>query len=99
MMFGNKDKEWAKGALIYSREQMPVIMRVPEKVQFIEFQGAMASVDEDTNRLEYTPRGPIWIQAGNIGAYYDHTILLFGNKIRVMETAEEIREKLTEGMA
>ena len=91
-------KEDTVGRITFDQQQAPVIIRVPGKVKFIEFEGAMASVDEDTNKLEYTPRGPIWIQAGHIGAYYDHTILMFGNKIRVMETAAQIAVKIMEAM-
>jgi hypothetical protein len=34
----------------------------------------------------------------NIGGFYDNTILLMGNKIRVMETATQIAMKIMEAM-
>ena len=56
----------------------------------IEFQGA--SRDE---LGQYSERGAIWINPARVSAIYDHTILLDGHKIRVMETADEIIKKLT----
>ena len=70
--------------------------QVKECPVFIEFEGALCTMDESTNDLVFTPRGKISIQLGNIGGYYDHTILLFGNKIRVMETAAQIALKIME---
>lgn len=95
MMFGKKE-DYSKAVEMF-KDYEP-IAPPKRRTVFIEFEGAMASVDEDTNKLEYTPRGPIWIQAGHIGAYYDHTILLFGNKIRVMETAAQIAVKIMEAL-
>ena len=55
----------------------------------IEFQGA--SRDE---LGQYSERGAIWINPARITAFYDHTILVDGYKIRVMDTEEEIVRRL-----
>ena len=65
---------------------------------FVEFEGALATIDEMTGELIFTPRGKIHIQVANIGGFYDNTILLMGNKIRVMETAAQIAQKIMEAM-
>lgn len=87
------------GRITFEPQQNPMIIKVPEKkVRFITLEGAVAHVDEDTGKLEFTPRGPISISVDKIGAYYDNTVILFGNKIRVMETAVEIAVKITEAV-
>ena len=58
----------------------------------IKFTGALAH--DNASGREYTPRGVIWIRKDAIIAYYDHTILLQGHKIRVMETLEEIQKRV-----
>ena len=68
------------------------------KARFVEFEGAFVQEVEDTGKLEFIPRGPIHIRLDKIGAFYDHTVILFGNKIRVMETAAQIELKLMEAM-
>ena len=93
-MFG-KNKVTGQ-ALLYTPEQPPAVIRMPEADRFVEFEGAMARIDEDTGKLEFVDRGPININVHRIGAYYDHTIILFGNKIRVMETAAQIALKIME---
>jgi hypothetical protein len=92
-MFG-KNKVTSQ-ALLYTPEQPPAVIRMPEADRFVEFEGAMAHADDD-GRLEFVPRGPININVHRIGAYYDHTIILFGSKIRVMETAAQIALKIME---
>lgn len=59
---------------------------------FLKFEGA--AMTEGDNGREYKPRGPIWIESNAIVAYYSHTVLTNQNKIRVMETEEDIRLKL-----
>lgn len=56
----------------------------------IRFQGATQAGDE------YTERGPIWVNPERICAIYDHTILVDGYKIRIMETAREAVKKINE---
>lgn len=56
----------------------------------IEFQGASR---DDLG--QYSERGAIWINPARVSAIYDHTILLDGHKIRVMETEPDIINKLT----
>ena len=64
---------------------------------WIEFEGASTALD-DSGALVYTPRGKIHIQVENIGGYYDHTILMMGNKIRLMDTADQITKKIEEAV-
>jgi len=59
----------------------------------IRFTGANVTVSDDGER-EYTPRGPIWLRCEAIIGYYEHTVLVGGLKIWVMETAEQIGEKV-----
>lgn len=74
------------GKLLYD-EPKPVAM-------FVTIMGAAIEIDDDGKIVEYTPRGEVVINVGRINAIYDHTILTAGHKIRVMETLEEIREKI-----
>lgn len=55
----------------------------------ILFKGATKDGDD------FTERGPVWINPARICAIYDHTILVDGYKIRVMETEEEAIKKIT----
>lgn len=64
-------------------------------MDLIEFRGATR--DEMAGQIEYTDRGPIWINAALVAGFYDHTILIEGNKIRVMETTDEIVERFKHG--
>ena len=61
---------------------------------FVTFMGASIDIDDDGRITEYKPRGEIEINVGRINAFYDHTILTGGHKIRVMETREEILKKI-----
>lgn len=56
----------------------------------ILFKGATKDGDD------FTERGPVWINPARICAIYDHTILVDGYKIRVMETAKEAVDKIDE---
>ena len=94
-MFGKKDD--IMGKLIFDQQPAPVIMQKPDKPVFVEFEGATSEMEED-GRLTFSPRGKITIQLNNIGGYYDHTILLMGYKIRVMETYAQIAVKILEAM-
>ena len=87
-MFGRK--EIPEAQILYPEVQLPNVMT------FVEFEGASTTMDEETGKLEFTPRGKIVVQVSRIGAYYDHTIILFGNKVRVMETANQIALKILE---
>ena len=58
-----------------------------ETTKFFEFRGATKDGDQ------YTDRGRIWINVALVAGFYDHTILIEGNKIRVMETTDEIMER------
>lgn len=56
---------------------------------FVRFQGARRNSDET-----YTERGPIWINTDLIAAFYDHTILIGDKQIWVMESMDDIRNKI-----
>lgn len=73
-----------------------ILMPGRQQVPFIELEGAMGRVDDETGKLEFVPRGPISIAVDKIGGYYDNTVILFGNKIRVMETQAQIALKIWE---
>lgn len=60
---------------------------------FLSFQGAAVEFDDD-GRLSYLPRGEVVVNIGRIGAYYDHTLVIEGHKIRVMDTVSQIRRKI-----
>lgn len=60
--------------------------------RFVKFTGAYSSMDETEKK--YIPRGGISIRVDAIIGFYDHTILTTNQKIRVVETYEEIRKKL-----
>lgn len=64
-----------------------------ERFRFAKFRGAKMYTDDD-GIPHYEPWDDIVINVAQIGAYYDHTIMVMGHKIRVMETLEEIRKKV-----
>ena len=65
---------------------------------FIKLEGATAH-KEDDQRLQYESRdSKISINLCRVDGYYDHTILIDGYKIRVMETYEQISQKIREAM-
>ena len=58
------------------------------------FIGAKMTLDDDGNR-EYTERSPVWVRENGVIGFYDHCLILQqDHKITVMETFEEIRQKL-----
>jgi len=61
----------------------------------VEFMGA-AYAEEDGEKV-YRALNAVSVNPFNVSAFYDHTILLGGNKIRVMETYDEIKQKLKGG--
>ena len=63
-------------------------------MKYIEFDGATLDTDEVSGERIYAPRGKFCVNADNIGGFYDHTLLLLGHKIRVMQGYEEIRKKI-----
>ena len=66
----------------------------PQRIVFVTFQGAVTDVDDD-GAVDYAPRGEICVNVSQIAAFYNHTILVMGRKIRVMESMDEIRRKLS----
>jgi len=78
--------------------QAPSVAVVRDRAPvFVEFEGALCEAD-DSGRLEYSPRGKISINVHSIGGFYDHRILVFGNKVHVMETRNEIELKIREAL-
>lgn len=65
-----------------------------ESVTFVEFIGAACDIDDSGNMIDFVPRGQIVLNISEITGYYDHTILIEGRKIRVMETCDEISRKI-----
>ena len=67
---------------------------IKKDVSFVEFYGAAMGYDEDGKLIDIVERDPIVINVSRIDSYYDHTILVAGRKVRVMETRNEITRKL-----
>ena len=61
-------------------------------MRFLVLQGANTVLDDDGFVTGYTPRGEVVINIREIVSFYDHTVIVDGHKIRVMETADEIRK-------
>ena len=66
---------------------------ITKKEHFARFKGARMTIEDD-GAPQYEPWDDIVINVAQIGAFYDHTIMIMGHKIRVMETLEEIRKKV-----
>ena len=79
------EKCWNERKLLYEQER-PIV--------FVTFMGANMDVDDYDGKAEYAPRGEITINVAKIVAFYDHTIITQGNKIRVMELEKEIRKRI-----
>ena len=60
---------------------------------FVAFRGALMEVDDDGN-TSFTPRTSVIVNTDQIGAAFDHTVIVMGHKIRVMENVEEIGIKI-----
>lgn len=55
-----------------------------------------ATEDWASGEQEYKELGKLYVNTNHVDAFYDHTILFHEkNKLKVMETAEEIRKCLT----
>ena len=65
---------------------------------YIQLNGASTEIDDNGEIIRYVPLDPIVINAARIDGYYDHTILLDGRKVRVMETREEITRMIEGAM-
>jgi len=87
-MFGRKVEK------IETTEEIRNVELVAAQPVFIELQGALCEKEDD--RLIYTPRGEIAINPARIAGYYDHTIMIDGYKIRVMESYVQIALKIAE---
>jgi len=62
-------------------------------MKFVKFTGAHMET-EDNGRVTYSPWDTIVVNMDQIGAAYDHTIVIMGHKIRVMESLDEIIERI-----
>ena len=76
------------------QEQLKEEIGAPFKMMtLVELTGAKC-VYEDDGKLSFAPWNPIWINPEQICGLCDHTILINGQKIRVMETDAQIVEAL-----
>lgn len=64
-------------------------------INLIKFRGAKEHFDDDGNKT-YEEREPFWANEAAVQGVYDHTIVIVGRNIKVMETEEEIVKKLGE---
>lgn len=89
----------ATGKLLFDGPpgQTTFVVNKPQAV-FVEFQGATGSTDDCGQLLEYIPRDKITVNVIRISGFYDHTILIDGRKIRVMDTYNQIALKILEAM-
>ena len=76
-MFGKSD-----GKLLYDPPA--------QTIMFVSFMGAATDIDDDGRITEYIPRGEVVINVAQICAIYEHTVIVMGHKIRVMESVDEI---------
>ncbi len=60
----------------------------------VKFRGATVETGENDEK-EYHDRGPIYIRAEAIEVAYDHTVMTSRRRLSVMESVEEIVEKIT----
>ena len=60
---------------------------------YVQFTGAYCSFDDEGEK-QFSERDPIMINRSSIDAFYDHTIIVGGRTIRVMQTYDEIKAKL-----
>ena len=59
-----------------------------EDARFIKFTGAKATYNDEGER-KFEPREAIWINPQKICGFYEHTILVNGQQIRVMESIDQ----------
>lgn len=64
-----------------------------EDARFIKFTGAKCTHTDEGER-EFEPREAIWINPQMICAFYEHTILINGQKVLVMESIDQILREL-----
>ena len=85
-MFGKKFDPVEAG-LVYPKQEK-------SGPAFVEFRGATMDFDDEGKLQDLVPRSTIMINVREIEGFYDHTILINGRKLRVMETLTEIRNKV-----
>lgn len=98
MCFKAKQQEPVDYTAIVERSAEGVL-EVPasNKPLFVSFMGADVTFsDDDGAMMSYKPRGEVVINVNRIGAYYDHTIITEGHKIRVMDDATGIGLRIME---
>jgi hypothetical protein len=96
-MFGKKEEQELNRARQIFHIPQPEAAPAAKPI-FVEFTGASGSLDEDGMLKDYVPRDKITINVNRISGYYDHTILVEGRKIRVMDSYNQIALKILEAM-
>lgn len=91
-MFGKNNDQ--VGRIMFDNSGPSVAVIRDKRTVFVEFEGALAEKFDD--ELTFTPRGKISLNPARIAGYYDHTILVDGYKIRVMDTYAQIALKILE---
>ena len=61
-------------------------------VRFIRLTGARCTTVDD--KTVYTPRGDIYINRDQVVCFYDHTVIVAGHPIRVMDEEKELYRKI-----
>ena len=89
-MFGKKKTE----------ERLPLPAPTPalQANQFVTFTGARMVYDDGAVTPRVEPWADIIINVSQIGAIYDNTIMVQGNKVRVMGSVNDIALKIMEAM-
>ena len=90
-MFGRKQK---------TEERLPLPAPTPAQQvnQFVTFTGARMVYDDGAVTPRFEPWADIIINVSQIGAIYDNTIMVQGNKVRVMGSVNDIALKIMEAM-
>ncbi len=62
-------------------------------MKLIKLMGA-SMAENDSGVREYKARGPVWIRPEAVTVVYEHTVCTEANTIRVMQTSEEIMQRI-----
>ncbi len=65
-------------------------------MELVKLMGAAVRQMDDGD-WEYTEREPIWINPARVDMVYDHTVVVGGSKVRVMDRTDEIVAKIEAG--
>ena len=61
-------------------------------MRMVKLQGAI--FDDSSGEREYIKDGPVWINTDLVECVFDHIVVFRERKVRVMETAEEIVQRM-----